>query len=772
MATDLIGRVVARYRVLELIGVGGMGAVYKAEDSRLRRLVALKFVSTALAQDPVALRQFEREAQAASSLSHANICTIYGIDTWEGQPFIAMELLSGETLKERLAHSRLDAASLVDLAIQITDALAAAHDQDIIHRDVKPANIFITREGPAKLLDFGLAKRIPVAGPDMAQSSGFTAVGRILGTANYMSPERLRGRDADQRSDLFSLGAVLYEAVAGCRAFTGESVVEIIDAILHREPPPLDERSGRQPIALIQIIARLLEKAPEDRYHSAAALTTALVTLREDLATGRASVAVGGHDWPLARASIAILPFRNLDRDADHEFFGDGLAAELISALDKISGLKVAARESAFTFKRRNAELREIGTRLRVETVLDGTVRRSGDKIRVVCRLTKVSDGFQVWSERYEFDKSAMGEIFAVQDRITRSLVDKLMLTRIAELRPLQHYTEDRESYFEYWRGRFYWAQRYEGGLDKAMFHFNAAIERDDRNARAYSGQADVILFRGLYSLRRPRLAFDDAAIAAAQALKVDERLPEVHTTMGLLALARWKWRLAEAEFTRATELDKKQALAYIYYSWLLAMRRRHGEAVQAVNRAQFADPLAPLVNSGAAFTYFLMQQYDQAINECKKCREFEPDFLVGLYVMAMALTREGKYDEALPLISRAAELSRRAAFYVGLLGQIYAETGRLAEVEKLLEELRTRSATEYVPPHSFAYIYASCGDKDQAFKWQERACEDGAPPFYFMSPAIDSLFDDARHQAQMERMESAAGKADDDAVRLSRSHR
>lgn len=765
MTMNLDGRTIKRYRVGRLLGVGGMGTVYRAHDTRLRRAVALKFVSAELVSDPVAVRQFEREAQAASSLSHPNICTIFEIDRWEGQPFIAMELLTGQTLRERLTQSRLETGPLVDVAIQVSDALRAAHEHGIVHRDVKPANTFMTSEGPAKLLDFGLAKRIPIEPPGNNTTSGFTAEGRILGTAHFMSPERLLGRDVDPRSDLFSLGAMLYECIAGCRAFTGASNVEIVDAVLHREPPPLDERAGRQPKALLRIIGRLLEKAPDDRYDSARALLTELIALRDELAAGRAPLAVGGRDWPLARASIAVLPFRNLDRDPEYEYFGDGLASEVISALDTIDGLKVAARTSAFTFRHREAEIREIGTRLRVDTVLDGTVRRSGNTVRVVCRLTKVADGFQVWSQRYEFDKSAMGEIFAVQDQISRSVVEKLIATRIAELRPLHHYTEDRESYFNYWRGRFYWAQRYQGGLDEAMRQFDAAIERDPRNALAFAGKTDVVLFRGLYSLKRPRDAFNEARVVAAQTLALDRGLPEIHTSLGLLALATWKFRVAETEFARAVALDKKQALANIYYSWLLAMRHRDREAVQAVDRAQRADPIAPLVNSGAGFTYSLMQQYEQAIAESEKCAEVEPDFLVGLYVMGTALARLGKYDRALTLINRAVLLSRRGAFYLGLMGQIYGEMGRKAEVEEILAELHARSATkEYIPPHAFTYIYAACGDKDRAFEWQQKACEDGAPPFYFSS--LVSLASDPRHQAQMDRMEEAANKDHEDPVR------
>jgi len=756
MSTDLIGRSVSRYRVVELLGVGGMGVVYRAEDTRLGRSVALKFVSSTLAQDPIALRQFVNEARTASSLSHPNICTIYEIDHWEGQPFIAMELLSGRTLKDRLTCEPFESLALVDTAIQITSALIAAHDKDILHRDVKPANIFITAQGPVKLLDFGLAKHMPLSGADAALSGGFTTAGRILGTANYMSPERLRGREIDYRSDLFSLGAVLYEMVAGRRAFDGESVVEIIEAVLHHEPAPVGDAAGPQPKALMQIIARLLEKVPDDRFPSATALMAPLVELRRALASGLAEMAVHALDWPLARASIAVLPFRNLDPDPEHDYFAHGLAEELIHVLTQIDGLKVAAQVSTFTFDD-DADMREIGARLKVETILYGTIRWSGSHVRVACRLTNVADGFQIWSERYDREMGAMAEIVALQDEITRAIVDRLKVAWVDRIHPMRRYTDDRESYLHYLKGRFYWAKRYAGGLLKAMEQFQAAIDRDGHNALAFAGQADVFAFLGLYSLMPPRAAFAKATAAAATARSIDERLPEVHTSLGLVALSNWDWRLAEAEFARAIELDKGHALAHMYYAWLLALRNRPREALIAIDRAQRADLLSPLVNSGAGWMYFLLRQYGQAIEECKKCEEREPDFLVGLYVMAMAYLRVREYDNAMSLITRATELSGRAPFYLGLLGQVYAETGQQEAVDRILAELDARREKSYVPPHCYVYIYASCGDKDRAFAWQEKACEDGAPPFYFMSPAIDMLHDDPRHQAHLARMQGQA---------------
>jgi TolB-like protein/Tfp pilus assembly protein PilF len=758
MATSnhLIGQTVSRFHVLELLGAGGMGVVYKAEDPRLNRFVALKFLSNSLSEDPVALRQFDKEARTASALNHPNICTIYEIGECDGQPFIAMEMLSGQTVKQRLAKSTFEDTELIDVATQIADALAAAHAQGIIHRDVKPANIFITDRGQAKLLDFGLAKRTSFMEFDAGSSSGFTAFGRILGTPNYMSPERLCGQDIDHRTDLFSLGATLYEMLTGRYAFSGASIIEVIDAILHRDAPPFDSSLRPRPRGLMQIIGKLMEKAPADRYDSAEALMSALVVLRQDLAAGRAQMVVSAPPERSARRlSIAVLPFRNVGSQPDNEFFADGLAEELITALTQIQELRVAARASAFTFKGRKAELREIGSRLRVDTVLDGSVRRAGNHLRVSCRLTNVADGYQIWSEHYDRE---MADVFALQDEMARSIVDKLKVAWVDKLQPIRRYTDNRESYLHYLRGRFYWSKRYEGGLMTAKQEFEHALEKDIGNALAYSGLADVFAFLGLYSIMPPRAAFPVAKMNVDKALAIDDGLPEAHTSQGLIALsANWDWRVAEAEFMRALDLDKTQALAHLYYAWLLALRERRTEAFIAIKRAQNIDPLSTLVNSGAGWMYFLLREYDQAIADCQKCVEIDPNFLVGLYVMAMAYARKGDYEAAMPLITRATDLSNRAPFYLGLLGQIYAETGRMSEAEQVLAELERRSASGvYVPPHCYVYIHASRGDLDRAFEWQEKACDDGAPPFYFLSPAIGRMHDDPRHKAHLARMQSS----------------
>lgn len=746
----MIGRTVSRYHIVEVLGMGGMGVVYKAKDTRLGRTVALKFISDAFGADPMALRQFEREAQTASSLNHPHICTVYQVDEFEGRPFIAMEMLRGQALNQRLTEGALPPLEVIDFAIQITDALDAAHEKGIVHRDVKPANIFITDRAVVKLLDFGLAKQASVIEfdrDDRDASGSFTAAGRVFGTARYMSPERLLGHAIDHRSDLFSLGSVVLEMATGVPAFGGAAVIETIDAILHGKP----HGSRAVPPTLRRIVSKLLEKNPDNRYQSAKALMSALLLARDTVRAGRDDASMPPAT-ELLKASIAVLPFRNMGKAPEDEYFCEGLAEELITALTKIEGVRVAARTSSFLFKGANIDIGEIGERLKVNAVLDGSVRRSGDRIRVSCQLLNTQDGYEIWSEQYD---RKLADVFTLQDEMTRAIVDKLKVSLVEHLRPSSRRTDNRAAYHHYLRGRFYWSKRYEGGLKAAMDEFQQAITEDPDYAPAYAGLADTLMFIGLYSLERPRDMYARAATFIDRALSLDHMLPEAHTSLALVQLsASWDWHGAENSFLRAIELDPLHAPAHVYYSWLLALSGREWEAGVAAKRAQDIDPLSPLVNSGVAWMYFVSRDYDRAIEEAQKCLEVDPNFLVGLYVLGLAYLRKKLHAVAEPLIERSTLLSGRAPFYLGLQGLLFAETGELDKVAGIIAELDAlRDKGRYVPPHCYVYIYAGLGDFDRAFEWQDKACDDGAPPYYFFSPAIDCLHRDERHKRHLERM-------------------
>ena len=522
----MIGRVVAHYRILERLGGGGMGVVYRAEDSRLGRHVALKFLPAELVHDPAALQRFQREARAASAMNHPHICTIHDLSEHEGQPFIVMEFLEGQTLDKRLAGKPLCGAELLDLAVQIADALSAAHALGIIHRDIKPSNILVSPRGQAKVLDFGLAKTAPP--PSAQQAAELTSTrhydpeltdsGSVVGTVAYMSPEQARGEELDARTDLFSFGAVLYEMATGCRAFPGSTAAVIFDAILNREPPALIQSNPEVPAGLTQIVGRALEKDRARRYASAQELWQDLRRLE------RGQEAVGWHahagqsgqpggqekgvgmapvvpattatmpalarPQAAAEPSIAVLPFVNLSRDADDESFGDGLAEEMIIALDRVPGLRVAARTSSFAYKGKNEDVRRIGQQLQSQSVLEGSVRRAGQRLRIAARLVNAADGYQLWSETYDRE---VEDIFAIQDEIAQNVVRSLRLILTDQDRQVleQVPAADVRAYDLYLRGRQLVHQFGRKSLEEARKLFTQAIALDAGYARAHAGLAD-----------------------------------------------------------------------------------------------------------------------------------------------------------------------------------------------------------------------------------------------------------------------------------------
>ena len=747
----MIGRTISRYHVVELLGAGGMGVVYEANDTRLGRPVALKFIADAFASDPAALRQFKREAQTASSLNHPHICTVYQVDEFEGRPFIAMEMLRGETLKQRMARGRLAPIEVIDFAIQITDALDAAHDKGIVHRDVKPANIFINDRGVVKLLDFGLAKQSSVVDFDHEASTGFTAAGRVFGTANYMSPERLLGHPIDHRSDLFSLGSVIYEMATGTQAFSGATAIELIDAILHDRPAT----EHGLPAALNRITSKLLEKNADNRYQSAKALMSALLSARDTVATGEGD----GQPPPateLLKASIAVLPFRNVGLEPENEYFCEGLAEELITALTKIDDVRVAARTSTFTFKGKDVDIREIGERLKVNAVLDGSVRTAADRVRVTCQLLNTQDGYEIWSEQYD---RKLADVFALQEEITRAIVDRLKVSLVEHLRQSHLRTENRVAYHHYLKGRFYWSKRYEGGLKAAMDEFQNAISEDPDYAPAYSGLADTLMFIGLYSLDRPRDMYVRAEAFIHKALSLDSRLPEAHTSLALIHLsAYWNWTAAENEFLRAIELDPTHAPAHLYYSWLLALAGRHWEAGVAAKRAQDIDPLSPLVNSGVAWMYYNSREYDRAIEEALKSLEVDPNFLVGLYVLGLAYTMKRQYAEAALLIEQAVALSGRAPFYLGLLGLVYGEMGKPEKVDALLQNWMSSGRRDGTYRHTATCISTwACAISTGRWSGRTKPATMALPRFTSLPRQRSAFTVIERHKAQMARMSARA---------------
>ena len=748
------------YEVLAPLGAGGMAEVYRARDTKLKREVAIKVLPQHLTNDPEALARFEREAQAVAALSHPNILAIHDFGTLEGIAYAVTELLEGETLRARLGRGPLATSKAIDVALQMVNGLAAAHAKGIVHRDLKPENVFLTRDGHVKILDFGLAKlRGPLSeGGDEAESSPTrarpTIPGTVLGTIGYMSPEQVRGREADHRSDIFSFGTILYEMVSGQRAFRSDSAAETLSAILKEDAPDVLQSKAAVPPALERLVRRCLEKDPEERFQSSRDLRFALEAisdLRRDSESGWATaVAAEAEVTP----SIAVLPFTDMSPQKDQEYFCEGMAEEIINALTKTEGLRVAARMSAFRFKDKAQDVREVGRALNVRTVLQGSVRTAGTKLRVAAQLVHVADGYQVWSERYDRE---LEDVFAIQDQIASSIVDALRIKLIGgkDVEPIKRYTKNLEAYHLYLKGRHAWERRYQGGPMMAVPFFQQAVEKDPSYALAHAGLADCYTMLGVYGFLPAKEAREKAAAAAARAIALDDGVAEGHTALARLRLGYdCRFDEAEREFQRAVELNPADVQARVWYGLHLALVGRHPEAEAQFRRAKELDPVSSYVNFAVAIAHLWTEANEEAIAECEKALETDPDFTGALWVLGLACARVAQPERAIQVLEKLAGLTRRAPFYLGLLAWAYGRAGRDKEARALLEELRRRADHEYVAPVSFAVLLSGLGDTDGVFEWLERILEERDCLVFFVKlPVFDSVREDPRFHDVLRRL-------------------
>jgi serine/threonine protein kinase len=760
--------IAGRFEILEKLGSGGMGAVYRVMDTKIREEIALKLFRPGIVADPTAIERFKNELKLARRIIHKNVCRMYDLNEEAGLPYITMEYVPGEDLRSLLRRAgRLSVEKILSVARQVCDGLAEAHRLDVVHRDLKPGNIMIDREGNVHIMDFGIAR--PLSGSEL------TEAGTMIGTPEYMSPEQAEGLPADRRSDIYSLGVILYEMVTGRVPFSGETPLSV--ALKHKTvaPVPLGELNTQSPPALNRLIMKCLEKQPERRQQNAAEVLSELAEIEAEAsgskippvekkpAPGTAREAVETCEL---RQSIAVLPFKDMSPQHDQDYFCEGLAEEIINALAQVKGLRVAARTSSFSFKGKESDIRDIGRLLSVASVLEGSVQKAGNRLRVTVQLINIADGFHLWSER--FDRN-IKDIFAVQDEISVAVVEKLKVDlREGEKEKItKRHTQSQAAHELYLKGRYYYNRRYQGDMIKAVAFYEKAVKKDSNYALPYVGIGDVFHLFGLWSHMPPEICYGNTKAALEKALEIDNTIGELYTSLAALAqYCEGDMAKAEQYYLRSIELSPDYTYAHGWYAILLGAQGRAEEALREADRSIASDPLFSLAYAFKGIALFGLGRAEQAREQLAKAVAMNPEQPMLYLFLGMAyLMKNAVPEKAVESLKKAAEMG--IPFGLGWLGLAYGVAGQKDEALKVLARMEAMEKEPYMPflkkmavrilpslrrfrgldkkyvaPILKGFVYFGLNQPEKALDWLEESGRRG-DYYYFGYLKVPTLFPD-----------------------------
>ena len=797
----MLERSISHYHIIKKLGAGGMGEVYLAQDATLERTVALKVLPTELAFDPHRMQRFKQEARAASALNHPNVASIYEIGEENGMHFIAMEFVDGSTLRQQMKNARLRISEVIDIAIQIADALSAAHEAGVVHRDIKPENIMVRgRDGYVKVLDFGLAKLIErqattVDEEAVTKTLFQTEAGLVVGTVSYMSPEQARGIEVDARTDIWSFGVLLYEMIAARRPFEEMTIVDLLVSIVGREPVPLIQHSPEVPAELDHIVTAALMKDRDERpqsfqsvlfdlralkkqseFESAKLSSQPTVVVKTGIlkpferhvveatcqpqsASSQASRKASTQSRQRARKSInsiAILPLVNESADPDLDYLSDGITDSLIDSLSLLPRLRVIARTTVFRYKGRDVSPQEVGNELNVQAVVMGRIRQLKENLTIKIELINAVNGAQLWGEQYH---RKFEDIFAVQEETAHKISEKLRLklTSQEKKRITKRQTDSVEAYQLYLKGRYFWDKRTADWMKKGTAYFQQALDSDPNYALAYVGLADSYNTFATIGALSPQDACPKAKAAATKALEIDGGLAEAHASLAYVKNHYdWDWRGSEKSFKRAIKLNPNYSIAHHWYGICLMPSRRFDESIAQMKVALQLDPLSLIINTGIGLPYYFLRRYDEAIELYQKALDMDPSFFPAHIYLGLAYEQKMMYEEAVSEFHKALSFSQDNTFFMAWLGHTLAVSGEKDKAEQMLARLNELSKQKYVSCYGIAEIYAGLGDKEQALFWLEKSYQERS--WWLVHLAIDPRFDDLRSDSQFTNLVQRVG--------------